>query len=96
MSGTDTAILGIKLAFSLAAVILILVVVVRPVVRMLRTKPEFLDAFQQMNQMPIEEDEEFQIPVDGEKPDRMTMLDEARADPNKTAMMVSRWLKDKK
>ena len=96
MSGTDTAILGIKLAFSLAAVILILVVVVRPVVRMLRTKPDFLDAFQQMNQMPIEEDEEFQIPVDGAKPDRMTMLEEARADPNKTAMMVSRWLKDKK
>lgn len=96
MSGTDTAILGIKLAFSLAAVILILVVVVRPVVRMLRTKPDFLDAFQQMNQMPIEEDEEFQIPVDGGKPDRGAMLEEARADPNKTAMMVSRWLKDKK
>ena len=48
-----------------------------------------------MAQLPIEEDEEIQIPVDGEKPDRGTMLEEARADPNKTAMMVSRWLKDK-
>ena len=95
MSETDTTILGIKLAFSLAAVILVLVVVVRPIVRMLRTKPDFLETFQQMAQLPIEEDEEIQIPVDGEKPDRGTMLEEARADPNKTAMMVSRWLKDK-
>lgn len=94
MSGTDTAILGIKLVFSLAAVILVIVVMVRPVVKMLRTKPDILDTFQ-MAQLSIEEDEEIQIPVDGEKPDRMTMLDEARADPNKTAMMVSRWLKDK-
>ncbi len=96
MQGTDTAILGIKLVFSLVAVVLILVVIVRPIWRMLRTKPEFLDSLNTLAQMPIEEDEELEIPTGDFKPDRAGMIDNARSDPDRTARMISQWLKEKK
>ena len=96
MQGTDTAILGIKLAFSLAAVVLIVVLIVRPMWRMLGTKPDILDSLNQVAQMPLEEEEELQIPTDGAKPDRGTLIQEAKNDPNRTAMLISSWLKDSK
>ena len=96
MSGTDTAILGIKLAFSLVAVVLILYFIVRPIWRMLRTRPELADTFAQISQMPIEEDEELEIPTGDDKPDRLGMIQQARSDPGRTAMLVSRWLKERK
>ena len=96
MEGTDAAIFGIKLAFSFAAVVLIVVVIVWPIWRILRTKPEILDTFSQVSQLPIEEDEELEIPTEGAKPDRLGMVQAARSDPNRTAMLVSQWLKEKK
>ena len=96
MQGTDAAILGIKLAFALVAVVLILVVIVRPVWRMLATKPDFIDSLTQMEQFPIEEDAELEIPTEGEKPDRLSMIQNAKDDPARTAMLVSQWLKDRK
>lgn len=96
MQGSDAAILGIKLAFSLVAVVLILLVIVRPIWRMLATKPEILDTLNQVAQLPIEEDAELEIPTEGEKPDRLSMIQSARDDPARTAMLVSRWLKDRK
>lgn len=96
MQGSDAAILGIKLAFSLVAVVLILLVIVRPIWRMLATKPEILDTLNQVAQLPIEEDAELEIPTEDEKPDRLSMIQSARDDPARTAMLVSRWLKDRK
>ena len=96
MQGTETAILGVKLAFSLAAVVLIIFFVLRPIWRMLRTKPELADTFAQISQMPIEEDMELEIPTGDEKPDRLGLIQEARSDPTRTARLVSQWLKDRK
>lgn len=96
MQGTDSAILGIKLVFSLVAVVLILFVVVRPIWRMLRTKPEILDSLSTLAQMPLEEDGELEIPTGDDKPDRLGMIDSARSDPARTARLVSQWLKERK
>lgn len=96
MQGTDVAIIGIKLAFSLAALVLILVVVVRPIWRMLGTKPEILDSLSTLAQMPLEEEEELEIPTGDGKPDRLGMINSAKSDPARTAMLVSRWLKERK
>ena len=94
MQGMDTAIIGIKLAFALAAVVLILLVIVRPIWRMLGTKPDILDSLNQVAQMPIEE-EELEIPTGDAMPDRGTLIQDAKNDPSRTAMLVARWLKDR-
>lgn len=94
MQETDTAILGIKLAFSLAALVLIVFVILRPIWRMLGTKPDILDSLSTLAQMPLEE--ELEIPTGDAKPDRAELIDSARSDPGRTAMLVSRWLKERK
>ena len=95
MSGPDLAIFTVKITFALLAVILILFFLVRPLLRTLRARPDFLDTLQTV-QMPIEEDEELQIPSEDSKPDRSAMVQHARSDPAKAALLVSQWLKEKK
>ncbi len=96
MQGSDVAIMGIKLAFSVAALVLILFVIVRPIWRMLNTKPDVLDTLTTLAQMPLEEENELEIPTGDAKPDRAGMIDSAKSDPNRTARLVSQWLKERK
>jgi hypothetical protein len=42
------------------------------------------------------EEDELEIPSENAKPDRTTMIEQVRADPRKTAVMISQWLKQKK
>ncbi len=96
MAGQETAILILKVIFSLAAVVLILVYLVRPVLKSLNTKPDFLDS---MNRFEINadlEEEELQIPSEAEGPGREEIIETARADPRRAAGMVSQWLKERK
>jgi len=96
MSGQDFALFGLKLTFSFAAVILIVVYMVLPIIRALRTRPDILDS---LNQFEISSgmDEELEIPTEQEgPPPRESIIEEARSDPRRAARMVSQWLKDRK
>lgn len=96
MSGQEVTILGLKAMFVLAAVFLVGYYLVRPIVKSLRTRPDFLDSMMQFDISGDMEEEELQIPSESEKPGRATMIENARADPRQAAAMVSQWLKDKK
>jgi flagellar biosynthesis/type III secretory pathway M-ring protein FliF/YscJ len=96
MSGQDFALFGIKVAFSLAAIILIVVYLVRPVMRSLRSRPDFLESATRFDLRTEMEEDELEIPSENAKPDRTTMIEQVRADPRKTAVMISQWLKQKK
>ena len=94
MSSQDGLILAIKLVFSVAAVVLLVAVVVIPIIRTLRTKPDFLD-FNFNPEIP-EEEQEIELPEGEQKPDAQTMVDKARANPRETAALISKWIKDRK
>ncbi|MCZ6730776.1 MAG: hypothetical protein O7C61_13815 [SAR324 cluster bacterium] len=93
--GQETAIVLVKLTFALIAVILIAVFLIRPLLRSLGTRPDYLDSLQ-TPEMPIEEDQELEIPSEDAKPDIHSMVEQARSDPDKTARLVSSWLKERK
>lgn len=93
--GQESAIVIVKVTFALIAVILIAVFLVRPLLRSLGTRPDFLDSLQ-TPELPIEEDQELEIPSEDSKPDLQSMLEQARSDPGKTTRMVSNWLKERK
>lgn len=95
MAGHDFTIVGIKVAFALAAIILIAVYLVRPVLRALRARPDFLDSMTRYD-LPTEEESELEIPTGEAKADRGTMIEQAKADPRTTAALISQWLKQKK
>ncbi len=95
MSPQETMIFAVKAVFSLAAVFLIAVFLVRPMLKSLGTRPDYLDSMQQFD-LPVEMEDEIEIPTDGAPPTRDAMLEEARADPRKAARMVSQWIRERK
>ncbi len=95
MSSQEFAIFGIKFTFAAAAIILIVIYLVRPVIRSLRAKPDFLESMNRY-ELPVEDEAEIEIPTEGTWPDRSTMLEQARADPRTAAALISQWLKQKK
>ena len=86
-------ILAIKLVFAFAAVVLLVAVVVLPIIRTLRTKPDFLDL---TFTIPEEAEQELDLPEEEGKPDTQAMVDKARSDPRKTAALISQWIRDKR
>ncbi|MEE8396425.1 MAG: hypothetical protein V3S29_10260 [bacterium] len=96
MAAQDWALFLIKVLFSGVAIVLIAVFLVRPVIRSLLVRPEILEYTQDYGGVDAFEMDEVEIPVEGVKPDLRTMIEEARADPNRTAALVSQWLREKK
>ena len=98
MNNLENLLLSIKLFFLGAAVVLMVRYMVIPMWRNLRTPPEGLDFLRGFSTMESEDGfEELEIPLGEEdKPSKSKMLDAARTDPQRTAAMVSRWLKQKK
>lgn len=91
----DTVLVLLKLLFAAAAVVAIVAVVVRPLWRMLREKPDV--ALQMPDITALEEEEsELQIPEEGGVPDRQGLLAQARSDPQHTALLVQRWLRERR
>lgn len=82
--------------FAVAALVAVGVYVVRPVVRMLRRKPD-VDLLTPTWEDKLE-GEELQIPTEGEDGgfDRMAAIRKAREDPHQAALMVQNWLKQRK
>ena len=96
MAGQELTIFGLKAVFTLAAVVLIAVYLVRPIWKALGHRPDFLDSMNQFDINADMDEDELEIPTEGEKPGRDIMIENARADPRKAASMVSQWLKDRK
>ncbi|MDH5752998.1 MAG: hypothetical protein OEZ59_11365 [Deltaproteobacteria bacterium] len=69
---------------------------VRPLLDMLRKKPDMDLLSPDFSQ--VLEEEELEIPRGGDpqKLGRSQMLEQAREDPRRTAMLVSQWLKDRR
>ena len=85
----------IKLVFTLSVIFAIVWFVLRPLVRTWQQQPD-PEAF--MPKLPDTEGEELQIPEDPagrRKPTRNQMIDELRADPTKTAMVLKQWIGEK-
>ncbi len=95
MTAQELTLLAIKLLFSVLAVVLVVVYLIRPILQALRNRPE-LPEMTLSEVLPEEMEEEIQIPAGGVKPDIPSMLEEARGDPQRTAVFVSRWLREKK
>ena len=96
MTPQDWTLFGIKVLFALVALALIVAFLVRPVLRVLFTKPDILEFTQAYAGSEVLDEEELEIPSGGGKPDRYTMLEEARSDPRRAAAFISAWLKDKR
>ncbi len=96
MSGQETTILGLKVLFTLAAIFLIVFYLVRPIIKTLRARPDFLDSLNRFDINTELEEEELQIPSEAEGPGREAIIETARGDSRRTAAMVSQWLKDKR
>jgi len=88
-------ILLVKVLFAGLAVVAVAVFLVRPVLRMLRTRPDPA-LLSPTFELPEEEPEELEIPADQAKPDRHAILEHARGDARQTALLVSRWLRERK
>jgi flagellar biosynthesis/type III secretory pathway M-ring protein FliF/YscJ len=86
----------IKLIFAGVGIVALVAFVLVPLWRMLRTKPDLDRIIPDYTLLDEEEEEELQIPVGRQKPDRTQLLNMARSDPRKTAMILSRWLRDRK
>lgn len=84
----------LRWVFAGVAVVLVIAYVVRPVLRMVREKPDvdlmtpdYTSMQDDELEIPAEEDQEF---------NRHAAIDQARKDPQATAMMVQKWLKQRK
>ena len=98
MNGGDGLLLSLKLGFALVALVMIAAFVVIPMLKNLLQRPDVPD-LSHFDMTPDElMDEELQIPEGGKKgmPDKHTLLQEARNDPRKTAMLITAWLREKK
>jgi hypothetical protein len=86
----------LRWAFALAAVLLLVKYVALPVWRLLRHKPE--GSSQVPDYRNLVEGAELEIPTPDETKayDRGSAVKAARADPQATAQLVRRWLKQKK
>jgi flagellar biosynthesis/type III secretory pathway M-ring protein FliF/YscJ len=93
----EAVLLTIKLLFAGASLAIVAIFVVRPVVRMLREKPDIDLLMPDFNQLG-EDADELEIPLDpeGRSVDRSEMIQSARDNPQDTALMVQRWLRDRK
>ena len=92
----DSVLLLLRLLFATVSVVVVAVFVVRPILRVLRQKPDLDLLIPDYTQ--ALEGEELEIPQEIEQgmPNRADVIAEARADPQKTAMLVQRWLKQRK
>ena len=85
----------IKLLFTLGVIFAIFWFVLRPLVRTWQQQP---DAEAMMPKLPDVPEEELQIPTDPagrRKLSRIEMINELRADPTRTAMVLKRWIAEK-
>lgn len=81
--------------FAIAAVAVLAVYIVRPLVRMLRRQPDAELVTPDFSH--LLEGEELEIPSEGEAGfDRDSAITQARADPRATAILVQRWLKERR
>lgn len=98
MESQDSVLTFIKLGFALLIVVAMGLFVVLPLIRHWRNRPdmELLVPTYDLEDDP--QDEELQIPtgVTGSMPDRAGLLDLVREDPQRTAMLVARWIRDKR
>lgn len=97
MNPQELTILAVKLVFALLGVAAVVAFVILPIWRMLhRTE----DAELMMKPFEPPPEEEIQIPVDdlngGRKLTRNEMLEDLRADPRRAAMVMQKWLREKK
>ena len=97
MTPNDWILAALKGFFAVAGLIAVVVYVLVPLWRKLRSGPD-PDILNPQFVEPEEELEgELQIPVGGEgkTPDRATIIESARQDPRMTANMITRWLREK-
>ena len=85
----------IKLIFAGLGIGALVLFVLLPLWRILRTKPDVEMMIPDYTLLD-EEEEELQIPLGQQQPDRTELLNLARSDPRKTALIVSSWLRSKK
>jgi flagellar biosynthesis/type III secretory pathway M-ring protein FliF/YscJ len=92
----DALLLLLRWLFALAALVVIVVTVLRPLLRLLRQKPDV--ELMTPDYTTMLEGEELEIPNEAETGDfdRNAAIQQARSDPQAAALMVQRWLKQKK
>lgn len=97
MNHQDSILLGVKLLFALLALGAVALFIVRPIWRML-VRTEEAELVMKPFEPPPES--ELEIPVDGfntgRKLSRNEIIEELRADPRKTALLLQQWMKEKK
>lgn len=93
----EAVLFTIKLMFAMAGILIVVIFVVRPVLRMLREKPDIDLLMPDFNQM-AEDADELEIPLDpeGRSANRSEMIQSARDNPHDTAMMIQSWLRNRK
>ncbi len=95
MTSQDWVIVAVKLVFTVVAVLLMIFFVVLPILRTLRSKPDFFEFTPTFDRFE-EEEEEIEIPTGDGKPDNRAIIDEARSKPRETAVLIQRWIREKK
>ena len=92
----ETLLVLLKGFFALLALVAVGLYIVRPVLRMLREKPDVHLLTPDFTR-PLE-DEELEIPTEAEAKgfDRNAAIQQARADPRATATLVQNWLRQRK
>jgi flagellar biosynthesis/type III secretory pathway M-ring protein FliF/YscJ len=91
----DTMLWLLRLLFAGAAVVVLIAFVVRPVLRMVRQRPD-MDLLTPDFSANLE-GEELELPNEAEGEfDRNAAITQARADPRATALRVQAWLKQKR
>ena len=92
----DSVITTLKVLFSVSAIILVWLFMLRPLIRMLREKPDVDMAVPDYENML--EGEELEIPTGEEARglDRNAIIKQLREDPQSTALVVQQWLRDKR
>lgn len=91
----ETLLLLLRWVFALAAVVAVIAYIVRPVLRMVRQKPD-MDLLTPDYSHMLEGDE-VEIPTDEEAAfDRHAIIDQARSDPRATANLLQKWLKERR
>jgi flagellar biosynthesis/type III secretory pathway M-ring protein FliF/YscJ len=91
----ESLLLFLRWLFAGVAVVVVVLYVVRPLLHLLRRKPEVGLDVPDYGQMLDGEELEIPTEKDGEF-DRTTAIKQARADPQATALLVQQWLKQKK
>lgn len=96
MESQESVITIIKLAFTLLIVVAMVLFVVVPLIRHWRNRPDMDLLVPTYDLEDDPQEEELQIPTGvGSMPDRAGLLDMAREDPQRTAMLVAKWIRDK-